>query len=155
MTYVAYLLWILTLVLAAGEIDNLFARRLCQRLKLSLPDTNWPTRTFLTVILPGLGQVLNGQPVKGLLLALWPFLTLWGAPIPRPWPLWALKTGWMLLPWWLIAIGDAMVVGWSRQRQLVVDRPAQGQGGLPANTVDYCAYRAKRRQSRNSGFSCD
>lgn len=149
MTYLLYGFWLLSMVLAVGELDNLVSRRILQRLKLAFPETHWLTSSFLSIMLPGLGQFLNAQPLKALMLFAWPFLTLWGYPVPRPWALWGLKSGWMLLPWWLIAIGDALVVGWLRQRQQRLE-PAQ-RSDLPSNTIDYDTFLEKRQKRQNSG----
>lgn len=151
MTYLVYTAWILSLVLAVGELDNLAARRIMQRLGLHFPDAHWLTSGFLTAFLPGLGQFLNGQPLKAIFLISWPFLTLWGWPVPRPWQMLALKSGWLLLPWWVIAIGDALLVGWIASRQQLREQQAPRQGERPANTVDYYSYLAARQNKRNSG----
>lgn len=150
MTYLLYAAWILSMVLAIGELDNLVARRILQWLKFPFPEVDWKISTFLSPFLPGLGQFLNGQPLKALFVAAWPFISLYNWPVPRPWPLWGLKTGLMLLPWWLIAIADALIVGWIRQRRQTAEQMAPREG-LPANTVDYYAYLQKRQKREGSG----
>lgn len=149
MTYLAYSAWILSLVLVVGELDNLIARRLFRRLGLSFPETSWLMAMFLSWILPGLGQFLNGQPLKAAFLMTWPFLTLYGTFVP--WALWGLKTGWLLVPWWLIAIGDGLVVGYLRQRKQRAEQLAPRAGGPPDNTVDYYAFLEKKQKRQNSG----
>lgn len=150
MTYVLYAAWILAMVLAAGELDSLVAGRLFRRFGLHFPESHWLVSSFLTIMIPGLGQFVNGQPLKALFLILWPFLTLFGSPIPRPWPLLALKTGWVLLPWWLIAVGDAFVVGWIQHRRLVRERKESGQETRASHAVDMYAYLSQRQKRRDS-----
>jgi hypothetical protein len=151
MTYLVYAAWILSMVLAVGELDDLVARRILRRFKLNLPEVHWATSTFLSAMLPGLGQFLNGHLLKALFFVAWPFLTVYGTPIPRPWQLWGLKTPLMFLPWWLIAIGDALVAGLiSHRRQMAERRAALQDGDLAPNTVDMYAYLSKRQKQQNS-----
>ncbi|MFZ5827398.1 MAG: hypothetical protein ACOY94_24115 [Bacillota bacterium] len=150
MTYLIYTAWILALVLTVGELDNLISRRLMQRFRLTLPEGHWLTSGFLSAMLPGLGQFLNSQPLKAIFIISWPFLTMWGWPVPRPWQLLALKTGWILLPWWAAAVADAIVVGFLTQRSREREQQAPRQGQV-SNTVDYFSYLSNRQKRRNSG----
>lgn len=150
MTYVLYAAWILALVLTVGELDHLIARRLMQRFRLTLPEGHWLTAGFLSAMLPGLGQFLNGEPLKALFLIVWPFATLYGWPVPRPWQLLALKTGWILLPWWAVAVGDALVVGFLNQRWREREQQASRQEQA-SNTIDYYSYLSERQKRHNSG----
>lgn len=144
MTYLFYCLWILSLVLVISELDSLIARRLLDKMQSPIPEAHWGFAVFASFLIPGVGQFLNGQVLKAFFFLTWPFLTLWGAPIPRPWQMLAIKSPWLLLPWWLLAILDALVVGLIRQRR---DRIALKQSLASANTADFYSYLERKRSA--------
>ncbi len=142
MTYLLYSLWILSLILVVSELDSLVARRVMDRLRVAVPESHWLLAVFASAVLPGVGQFLNGQVLKAFFFLIWPFLSLFGAPVPRPWQMLALKTGWLLLPWWLLAIGDALVSGLIRHgRQHLANKRALAA----SNTTDLYAYLDRKR----------
>lgn len=121
MTYLVYLGWIWSLLALMGSLDGLLARPLLKRFGISTPETPWFAPAFASSMLPGLGQFFNGQPLKALFLAAWPFLTLFGYPIRRPWQMLFIKSPFLLFPWWAVAVADALLIASlayrSRQRE--------------------------------------
>ncbi|MFZ5815543.1 MAG: hypothetical protein ACOY93_09620 [Bacillota bacterium] len=151
MTYLLFGIWIASLLLVAGELDRLLYGPLARRWRIRFPEVHWLTAGLLSACLPGLGQLLNGQLFKALFLLIWPFLIIWGSPVPRPWQLTGLKTGWLLFPWWLIAIADALLVRRLNQRRGEPEtlRSEAPSPGPRSKTVDYQAYRMRRRDAGN------
>lgn len=127
MTYLLFTLWIISLLLVAGELDGLISRSLMSRLRVTMPDVHWGVAFIGSAAVPGLGQFVNGQPIKAAFVFAWPFLTMFGAPIPRPWQLLGLKTMAYLLPWYVLQVLDALIVG-----ELAEIRHRRSSGGTAA-----------------------
>lgn len=138
MTFLLYIAWIFVLALTAGEFDRLVSHRLFARYRISAPETHWIAPPLLSVCLPGGGQVLNSQPIKGLMLFLF-MLLLVGTPQLRPWQFLFLRDSSALFPFWLISVGDALLVSAStsyrRRRQFLQDdcnAPSERQQAMVA-----------------------
>jgi membrane protein implicated in regulation of membrane protease activity len=109
-TYLLYGLWILSLILIAGELDRLISQRIVRRFNLNVPEVGRWIPLITSLVLPGVGQFLNGQPIKALFVLTWPFLAAFKAPVPPPWQMVMTKTYELLLPWYLLTVLDALIV---------------------------------------------
>lgn len=146
MTYLLYTAWVGCIMLAAGELDLLVRRLLAPRFRLSYPEAPWWMVVFASACFPGLGQFLNGQPLKALLLIAWPFLTMFRAPIPPPWQMIAIKSLWFLLPAWALGLLDALVVSIraeQRRRAATVSSADRGHA--------LTAFLERRENTTNAG----
>lgn len=147
MTYLLFTLWILSLILVAGQLDTLVSHRIFSRFKLPLPEVSWWIPPVTTALLPGFGQFLNGQPLKALFIFLWPFATAIGSPIFKPWQLILVKTPFYLFSWWLLAISDAAVVGTlAHRKRLRSYREDPETAGIEARSVDMADFLNRRKR---------
>ncbi len=147
MTYLLFTLWIVSLALVAGELDNLISHRIFARFKLPTIEVTWWIPPLTTALLPGFGQFLNGQPIKALFFFLWPFVTAIGAPVFKPWQLIAVKTPFYLFSWWLVAMADALIVASLAFRHRArKDREDVMNSGVEARSVDMADFLSRRKR---------
>lgn len=142
MTYLLYTAWLGSILLAVGELDTISRHVLSRRFKVSYPDASWWMSVFASACFPGLGQLLNGQPLKALLLIAWPFLTMLRAPIPPPWQMLAIKSPWFLLPAWALSILDALIVALAAER-----KRRAAFAPIPGHDDKLTAYLQRRAQA--------
>jgi len=116
-TYLLYGLWIVALMLVAGELDRIISQRIFKRYDLAVPQVGPWIPLITSSVLPGVGQFLNGQPIKALFVLMWPFMVAFKAPVPPPWQMVMTKTTELLFPWYLITLLDAVVVALILNRQ--------------------------------------
>lgn len=147
MTFLLYIAWFASLLLVAGEIDRVLSHRFVERVLPELSNFSvWFLPPAGSAFLPGAGQVLNGQPLKGLLALSWPIAV---GLIPRPWQFLMLHTYVLLAPWWVIVVLDALVVGLIRHRQLsLAERPDRDRKAR--ETADLSEF-LNRRASQQPG----
>jgi hypothetical protein len=104
-----YVLWCITLYLAAAELDRQIGWKVSDRWLPGIAGPYpWYAPPAASLALPGAGQLLNRQPVKaaaGLLGA------IAIAAVPRPPQLVAVGLAWLMLPWYIIVVADALVFG--------------------------------------------
>jgi len=113
-TYLVYALWFLSLLAVAGELDRRWGRRFSDRVLPELAISHiWFLPPAASMVVPGSGQLLNGQPIKALFCFLWPFTI---TAIPRPWQMVALKLWWLAAPWYVFVILDALIYSLMRHR---------------------------------------
>ena len=110
MSFLIYCLWMISLLVVTGELDRIARERFPNQLQWQwLHTLPWYIAPFISMLLPGSGQFMNRQPIKGTLLLLWPILSGFGF-FPRPWQLLQFNFLLMSIPWYLLAFADALVV---------------------------------------------
>lgn len=114
MTHFIYMLWFIALLALAWEADRRWGGWVRDRFLPELSGQHpwfWPP--VLSLAVPGSGQWLNGQPAKGLLCFLWPFLLV---ALHRPGSTEPL-TLWLLIgAWYVLVVADALVSSLARAR---------------------------------------
>lgn len=150
MTYLVYGLWLLSIFWIAGEIDRHLHERYGMLLDRELPSgSSWLLSGFASLLLPGAGQFLNRQPVKAAFVLAWPFLMLL-IKFPRPWQMLQFSSYALLLPWWLLAVGDALAVGLIihyRQRWLLAREAKSLRESDHVRNMDSFLERRKMKQN--------
>lgn len=145
MTYLAYTAWIISLLLVAGEIDRLLTRRFLEKVFPELQNISiWFLPPAVSMILPGAGQFMNGQPLKALLSLTWPFLIYL---IPTPFQFVNLITWTKLVPWYWVVVMDALVCSLlaSRVRRQTADRVDMASLEAAQNLSDFLSRRGSGR----------
>jgi|GEM_PF-5305948 len=109
MTYLLYTLWFVVLLWVAAEVDRLLVCRFWPGMFAELRAMGlWFLPPVVSALLPGGGQLLNGQAVKALLCLAWPLVL---GLIPRPWQMVRLATWELLIVWYPLVLLDALVTG--------------------------------------------
>jgi hypothetical protein len=148
LTYLAYGLWFLSLLWVAAEVDRLYTDKLAERWVPELAAANvWFLPPVISMVLPGAGQFLNNQLLKALLCFSWPILV---ASSYKLWPLQfkALHSWELFLPWYLVMVLDALVVGVVRHRR--ANQEDAELAALQADTRNDLTDFLARRQARQS-----
>lgn len=127
MTYLIYCLWVFLLLQVCGEVDRLLRRRFTRWYESAFPTVSWYLPPVSSALIPGSGQFLNGQLLKGTLAILWPLFVGFSF-FPRPWQMLQLRLGPLLLPWYTLVVLDALIFGlafgWERnEKPAPADRP--------------------------------
>lgn len=105
MTHVIYLLWFLSLLALAGELDRRWGPWVCNRFLPELSASHpWYWPPIVTLAVPGYGQLLNQQPAKGLLCFIWPFILI---ALNHPGQTDALTLWLLIAAWYGVVIADA------------------------------------------------
>jgi hypothetical protein len=131
LTHFIYMLWFLSLLALAGEVDRRWGRWVCNRFLPELstsPPWFWPPIVSLAV--PGAGQLLNQQPAKGLLCFLWPFTLV---ALNRPGRTEALTLWLLIAAWYAVVIAEAGLTSLFRSRHR---RPRLRRRAHPTMTDD-------------------
>lgn len=109
MTYFMYVLWCITLYMAAAELDKYVGWEICDRWLSGIAGPYpWYMPAAAALALPGAGQLLNRQPVKAAVALLGAIAI---AAAPRPPQLVAVALVWLMLPWYSMVVVDALVYG--------------------------------------------
>lgn len=151
MTYLVYALWFLSLLWVAAEVDRRYTGRLADRVMPELASGSvWFLSPAVSMVLPGAGQFLNGQLLKGLLCFAWPIVVSASHAV---WPLQFahLYTWQLLLAWYPLVVLDALAVGLLQYR-----RRAKAEAALEAATAqdtrrdDLSDFLARRQARQNA-----
>lgn len=152
MTFLVYTLWFIALLALAGELDRRWGRWVCEQFLPEIDTSHiWFLPPAVSFALPGAGQFLNGEPIKGLLCFLWPFLI---TAMPRPWQMMALKLWWLAAPWYAIVVADALLVALRRSRERR-RREAEGRGARAGAANELHAYLLRRARKEVPGPDTD
>lgn len=150
MTYFVYAVWFLSLLLVAGELDHRFSRHLSHRFMPEISASAvWYLPPSVSFILPGAGQFLNGQIIKALVAFTWPITV---GLLPRPWQFLMVKTWIMLVPWYIIVVLDALLVGVMTFRRQLREEHAhrEEQRGKVDSLGDYLTRRRATNHKNGS-----
>lgn len=145
-----YGLWILSMILIAGELDRIISRRIVRRFDLTMPQVGPWVPLITSSMLPGVGQFLNGQPIKALFVLTWPFMVAFKAPVPPPWQMVMTKTHELLFPWYLLAVLDALIVALMLNRRRT-ERPAEERRHEQDRSDKVVEFLSRRRNDPNPG----
>ncbi len=145
MTYLVYCAWIISLLFLAGEVDGLVRRWLGRRYEQGLTAPfPWYVPPFVSMAVPGAGQFLNRQPVKALLVFLWPVLVGFSI-FPRPWQTLMMSTRAILAPWYVLMVLDALIVGIIRHRESRREEAPPDRGGEDEMVIFLDRWRQKNQ----------
>lgn len=114
MTHFIYMLWFLSLLVLAGELDRRWGGWVRDRFLPELsarPPWFWPP--IISLAVPGAGQLFNQQPAKGLLCFLWPFILI---ALNRPGQTEALALWLLIGAWYGLVVSDALLTALVRSR---------------------------------------
>lgn len=153
MTYIVYLLWMISLLLLLGELDRIAREKFPNHLQWPwLTSLPWYVAPFISVLLPGSGQFMNRQPIKGTVMLLWPVLS--GLSFfPRPWQLMQFNFFMMWAPWYLLALLDALLfalVGYVIRRRIERQTEAREIAESAAQVKSVTDYLERRKQQNQS-----
>lgn len=154
MTFILYILWIAAIMAVLTEIDHLITRPLLERTGAGIPEVHWGIVPVASVVVPGVGQFLNGQITKALFAFFWPFLTMFGQPVPRPWQMLGIKTVTLLLPWYIVQVGDALLFALlQNRRRLREDAEMARLARSSERAVDMSVFLERRKQRQDQSDS--
>jgi TM2 domain-containing membrane protein YozV len=151
MTYLVYALWFLSLLWAAAEVDRLYTGRIAERLMPELSSgTVWFLSPAVSMVLPGAGQFLNGQVLKGLLCFAWP-IVISASHAVWPWQFMHLYTWQLLLAWYPLVVLDALAAGLLHHRRHAKAAAAlEAAEALDTRRDDLSDFLARRQARQNA-----
>lgn len=150
MTYLVYAFWFLSLLWVAAEVDRLYTGRIAERFMPELSSGSiWFLTPAVSMVLPGAGQFLNGQVVKGLVCFVWPIVISASRGV-WPWQFLHLYTWQLLIAWYPLVVLDALAVGLLHHRRRSREAAALEAAQVRDSHRDDLSDFLSRRQARQN-----